>query len=89
MSVTIVGRNKQRGTEIVEEMKGKSTDAKSKFDFIDCDAQLLGNVKSCVDQFVAKQEPIDYLVLTQGIATTQGRTPTTEGLGIFLIFNLF
>jgi NAD(P)-dependent dehydrogenase (short-subunit alcohol dehydrogenase family) len=81
ISTTIVGRNEKNGQEVVEEMKQAAPkDSKQQFSFIKCDAQLLANVTEFAKNYSANNDKLDYLVLTQGIATTQGRTETTEGL---------
>eukprot|EP00047_Mylnosiga_fluctuans_P010966 m.18912 g.18912 ORF g.18912 m.18912 type:complete len:320 (-) comp3386_c0_seq1:124-1083(-) len=77
-SVVIVGRSKQRGEEMVKTLSTLSKTAKH--EFIPCDGTLLGNVATFSKAYAAGHERLDYLVLTQGIATTQGRTETAEGI---------
>lgn len=48
--------------------------------FLRCDGQLLANAKAFTDQYAVDNKSLDILVLTQGIATIQGRTETSEGL---------
>lgn len=87
-SVTIVGRNEERGLAIVEQMKqlAVSTDTKDKdkdtpqFSFMQCDASLLRNIQTCVTAYSASNVTLDILVLTQGIASVSGYTPTSEGI---------
>lgn len=75
-NVTIIGRNQERGQAVVEEMQSISPDAN--FAFIPCNAELLSNVKkTCSDLNVPR---VDYLILSQGMATIQGRTETLEGI---------
>ncbi|KAJ3006653.1 UNVERIFIED_CONTAM: hypothetical protein HDU68_003963 [Siphonaria sp. JEL0065] len=73
-NVTIVGRNTQRGNEIVTELAALNPNGKHRF--IPCDATLLSNVKKTCETL----PPVDRLVLTQGMATIQGRTETAEGI---------
>mmetsp|Transcript_8882 Transcript_8882/g.11742 ORF Transcript_8882/g.11742 Transcript_8882/m.11742 type:complete len:297 (-) Transcript_8882:220-1110(-) len=89
VSVTIVGRNEARGREVVTEMSTISTSKDSTFDFIRSDVQLLSNVNECVQSFKNKHSKLDFLVLTQGIATTQGRTETEEGIDQKLSLHYF
>ena len=91
-NVQIVGRNKQAGLAIVEEMKRASTSipeivAKTpssfqppKFGFIECDASLLRNVKQTSQHIKDLIPKVDYLICSQGIATVAGRTETSEGI---------
>ncbi|CAM9621652.1 unnamed protein product [Heterosigma akashiwo] len=79
VSVTIVGRNHVRGAQVVEEM-GALSGPDATHRFIACDAMLLANVPECVRTYKEANDKLDYLVLTQGIATIQGRTETAEGL---------
>ena len=92
-SVTIIGRNRERGLAVCEQMKlaaqSAHCDSSAKFHFIECDAQLLGNVRQCTlqitDLLTRSGDALDYLVLTQGMATIQGFTPTAEGIGVYEI----
>lgn len=85
-SVTIVGRNETKGLEIVNEMKtiatteGKVGTSSPEFSFIKCDASLLHNIQTCVTEYTSSNSTLDILVLTQGIASVSGYTPTSEGL---------
>eukprot|EP01116_Phalansterium_solitarium_P002787 TRINITY_DN1305_c0_g4_i2.p1 TRINITY_DN1305_c0_g4~~TRINITY_DN1305_c0_g4_i2.p1 ORF type:complete len:299 (+),score=134.77 TRINITY_DN1305_c0_g4_i2:750-1646(+) len=82
VSVTVVGRNRRAGEEVVSQMRSVSGSPQASFDFVECDASLLANAKGFAASYAARPEvsSLDYLVLTQGIATTQGYTPTSEGL---------
>jgi len=53
-----------------------------KHSFVSCDGSLLSNVASFSKEFASSHPRLDYLVVTQGIATTQGRTETPEGLDV-------
>jgi NAD(P)-dependent dehydrogenase (short-subunit alcohol dehydrogenase family) len=48
-------------------------------EFYPCDAFSLANVSETAKLILDKHDTIDALVLTQGMATTQGFTPTSEG----------
>ncbi len=75
--VTLVGRNAERGKEIVAELSAKGG---KDHDFISCDATLMSNIKAFAPVFAAKHQNLDILVETQGIASMAGRTETTEGI---------
>ena len=87
-SVTIVGRSASRGAEVVSAMsllggKGHS--------FIAADAFLLSTARSVAAEYARAHpaEPLDILVLTQGMATLQGRTETAEGVDQKLALHYF
>ena len=78
VSVCIAGRNAEVGSEIVKELHqlslAKSPTAKHSFQSVD------GFDLSSVRDLAKSQEELDMLVLTQGMATIQGFTPTKDGL---------
>ena len=79
-SVTIVGRSPTRGAEIVNEMNqvaGTSSSSGS-HSFLACNCFSLAKVNECVSTLKDKHESIDYLVCSQGMATIQGWTATSE-----------
>jgi len=76
-TVTIVGRNAERGREIVEELTKLGGSGHT---FLPCDAQLVGNVKTFAAEYAAKHSSLDVLVLTLGYAQMDGRVLTREGL---------
>ncbi len=77
-NVVLVGRSQQRGEEIVAQMNALSKTAKHTF--VPCNAALLSNVADCATSLSSSHPRLDYLVLTQGMASMQGRTETSEGL---------
>ncbi|OQR88572.1 FabG domain-containing protein, partial [Thraustotheca clavata] len=72
--VIIVGRNKDRGHEIVLEME--TINPTGKYDFLPLDVQYIKNIHGIAENY----KQLDRLVLTQGILTTQGRKETSEGI---------
>jgi NAD(P)-dependent dehydrogenase (short-subunit alcohol dehydrogenase family) len=76
-SVTIVGRSPERGAEIVEAMKGLGG---SGHEFKGADLFLLSNAQRFAEEYATSHPHLDVLVLTQGMATLQGRTETPEGI---------
>lgn len=77
-AVTAVGRSAERGAAVVEAMKAKGG-AAAEHEFVPCDAFSLGEVSRCAKGVLAKHDKVDVLVLTQGMATMQGFTPTVDG----------
>jgi len=77
--VTIAGRSEAAGQEIVDEMKREAGESGgNEFKFEKLDAFDLADVKALATR--VSQGPLDCLVLTQGMATIQGFTPTKDGL---------
>lgn len=87
-AVSVVGRNEQRGNEVVDELKKIGG---AGHEFIACDGELLGNVSRFVQDFQErhKEEPLDVLVISQGIFGLDGRTETKEGLDRKLALHYF
>jgi NAD(P)-dependent dehydrogenase (short-subunit alcohol dehydrogenase family) len=86
-SVTIVGRSRERGEELVKKMSAIGGKDHS---FVSCDSfQMKNIVDTCNQLKAAHGNSVDYLVLTQGMATIQGRTETTEGIDQKLALHYF
>jgi len=78
-AVTAVGRSQERGEELLTHLSpGKE------HKFISCDASLLGSIFKFCDEFSKTRKSLDILVVTQGIGTIQGYTPTEEGIDVKL-----
>jgi NAD(P)-dependent dehydrogenase (short-subunit alcohol dehydrogenase family) len=78
LSVTIVGRSKARGEEIVAEMQKLAP--QGTHGFLPCDTMLMSNIRTFTSEYNAANQKLHYLVLSPGIATIQGRTETKEGI---------
>ncbi len=79
VDVTIAGRSESAGEKIVNDMKACSPEGRlpqhtfEKFDAFDmADVKRLATSQS--------QNKLDYLVLTHGMATIQGNTPTKDNI---------
>jgi len=81
-SVTIAGRNEAMGAQIVSELTSltpaTAAAAGATHSFHRVDGFDMSSVRSLADAHAA--EGLDYLVLTQGMATLQGYTPTADQL---------
>eukprot|EP00656_Telonema_subtile_P024099 TRINITY_DN2594_c0_g1_i3.p1 TRINITY_DN2594_c0_g1~~TRINITY_DN2594_c0_g1_i3.p1 ORF type:complete len:277 (+),score=55.32 TRINITY_DN2594_c0_g1_i3:128-958(+) len=90
-SVTILGRNKEEGQKVVQQMTQISTDSGSQasHEFIAVDLSLLSTIKLFCETFTAKHARLDYLVLCAGIATTAGYSPTADGIDFKLFMHYF
>lgn len=86
-TVLIVGRNRDRANEVLAEMNAYG----GRHQWIPCDATLIKNIRDCSSAIKSAVEgkPLDMLVLTQGIATVQGRTETSEGIDVKLALHYF
>ena len=84
VAVTIVGRDPTRGAEVVAQMEAASPGAhlNEAHSFVACDCFSMAAVAACTAGITAASASgkLDYLVLSQGMATMQGFTSTTEGL---------
>lgn len=72
IGITIAGRNRERGMHIVQELTALCPRQKHEFRQVDCFD--LKSVKSLSDV------DCNLLVMTQGMATIQGYTPTVNGI---------
>jgi len=90
VSVTIVGRDEKRGEAIVGEMKTVANAPEAQFDFMRCDASLVRNVEAFAQEYAKRHgDGIDFLVLSQGIGSMAGRTPTLEGIDVKLAIHYY
>jgi len=91
VGVTIVGRNEERAKEIITQMDALSMNKEVKHGFLKCDSFLLNNIVAAVKDYSSRTEhkSLDYLVLSQGMATVQGRTETKEGIDEKLALHYF
>ena len=86
--VIAVGRHREgRSQQIIEALDALSpssddnntTTTTSRHEFVACDCFSLKDVQRATKEILAEHDTIDALVLTQGMATTQGFTPTIDG----------
>lgn len=89
-TVIAIGRHRPgRAEAIIEELNAKSRSAlkqneneEAQFpahEFYSVDAFSLEDIQKTAQEIILKHPTIDVVVLTQGMATTQGFTPTKEG----------
>lgn len=84
VQVTIAGRSAERGQQLVAQLKELSDLPHS---FVPVDCFDLESVKSLAENNQSKQ--IDCLIMTQGMATIQGYTPTKNGIDQKLQLHVF
>ena len=75
-NVAIAGRNAEAGAKVVDEMKALN---KNEYTYLPLDASLLSNCSEFGKDYSKNHDKLDVLVLTQGIASINGFTPTSEG----------
>ena len=88
-SVTVIGRNEERGKEVVDELKllsnqrqGSDDDMEApEYHFQKLDVSLLGNIQQFCNEYKTSNKGLDFLVMTQGIATIQGDDEIVYTLG--------
>jgi len=78
--IIIVGRDKSKANAIINSLPKSTTGGGSTYEFVLCDVSLMKNVQACTDSLVQRLPKINFLVLSTGIFTIQGRTETEEGL---------
>lgn len=71
-----------------QEMAEKGS-KKGGHEFIRCDASRISAVRECAQRVSAQRPRLDALVLTQGIASMDGRIETPEGLDVKLSLHYF
>ena len=78
VSVTIAGRNAQMGATIVKELGGLTpAGSPAEHAFAAVDGFDLASVAQLAKE--QTKQPLDLLVMSQGMATLQGYTPTKDG----------
>jgi len=91
-SVVVAGRNKQSGAEVIELMKKvapRDLSPAPQYAFLPIDCFLISDTRRFAAEFQQQHPKLDYLVLSPGIATTQGRTETSEGVDQKLAVHYF
>ena len=84
-AVTIVGRSMENGRKVVDELNALSTGN----DFIQADVSLISSARNVVRDYLKNEESLDYLILSQGIATFEGRQETSEGIDLKLALHYY
>ncbi|KAF0978000.1 hypothetical protein FDP41_002955 [Naegleria fowleri] len=87
INVVIMGRNEKVGKEIVSEMK--QLNPEGTYEMMVCDASSMKEIVKACEEFKKKHSRLDYVVLSQGIATTEGRKETPEGIDTKLALHYY
>ncbi|QIX01604.1 hypothetical protein AMS68_007121 [Peltaster fructicola] len=83
----IVGRNKDKGTRLVEKLS--KLNPSGTVTFIKKDCALLSNVDEVCADIRSREHKINCLFLTAGYMTLKGRNETTEGLDRKMAVNYY
>ncbi|KAJ6609595.1 hypothetical protein B0H10DRAFT_1813464 [Mycena sp. CBHHK59/15] len=77
--ILIVGRNRAAAESIIARFP-KPTAAGVQHEFVECDITLMANVQRVAGALRAQHPKVNFLVLTPGVLTMNGRNETAEGL---------
>ncbi|KAG8698588.1 hypothetical protein FRC11_014316, partial [Ceratobasidium sp. 423] len=75
--IVLCGRNKAAADKII---KGFPKTSGSTYEFEQCDATLMSNVRNTTSSLVGRLPKLNYLVLSPGFLSLKGRDETPEGL---------
>jgi len=76
--VTVAGRNKEAGDKVVAAMK--AANPSGSYDFRQVDVSMMKDVREFSNKYSEEFKQLNYLVVSAGIMTMQGRTETKEGI---------
>ena len=79
----IVGRNRAAGEAILASMPTpvpKDGTPGPRREFVECDATLMRNVRAAATEIKAKVDRVNFLVVSPGVLTLNGRDETDEGI---------
>ncbi|KAJ7614894.1 NAD(P)-binding protein [Roridomyces roridus] len=77
--IVLVGRNRAAGEAILATFP-KPTARGAKHEFVECDVSLMKNVRRTAEELVTRLPKINFLALSTGVMTLNGRDETEEGI---------
>lgn len=77
--IVLVGRNRAAAEEVIASFP-KPADKSFTHEFVECDATLMRNVRHTTAELSQRLPKINFLVMSPGIMTMQGRSETEEGI---------
>jgi len=86
-TLVIVGRNRASAEKLFNSLRESGSDGD--YEFVECDATLMKNVKHAAGEILSRHPKINYLVFSQGYLTLDGYTPTSEGIDKKLALNYY
>ncbi|KAG8854006.1 hypothetical protein FRB96_007869 [Tulasnella sp. 330] len=84
--ILICGRSRANAEQIIASLPQTP---ESKYEFIECDVSLMKNVAVVASSIKSQLGSLNYLVMSQGLITTQGFTPTAEGIDTKLALHFY
>lgn len=77
--IILIGRNRAAAEQVIASFpKPASSDVQH--EFVECDVTLMRNVRTVSAELVQRLPKLNFLVLTPGMMTLQGRDDTDEGI---------
>mmetsp|Transcript_21871 Transcript_21871/g.30083 ORF Transcript_21871/g.30083 Transcript_21871/m.30083 type:complete len:294 (+) Transcript_21871:31-912(+) len=86
-NVTIIGRNEKQGAIVVNLLK--QLNPKGSYSMIPCDVSTINNVRLACKQLKTNHDQLNYLVLSQGIASIEGRQETVDGIDVKMALHYY
>ncbi|KAH8823850.1 NAD(P)-binding protein [Flagelloscypha sp. PMI_526] len=77
--IIIVGRNKEAADSIISTFP-KPTSPEARHEFVQADVSLMTNIHTTTSALLSRLPKINFLVMTPGIMTMNGRNETSEGI---------
>ncbi|KAJ7124612.1 NAD(P)-binding protein [Mycena crocata] len=77
--IVLVGRNRAAAEAIIASFP-KPTAPNAKHEFVECDITLMSNVRRVAGELRARLPKVNFLALTPGVMTMNGRNETAEGI---------
>lgn len=80
--IFIIGRNRAAGEAILNSLPAPAEPGSSapRREFVQCDATLMKNVRKAAEEIRGKVDKINYIVMSPGVMTLNGRDETGEGI---------
>ncbi|KAJ7473763.1 NAD(P)-binding protein [Mycena galericulata] len=78
-NIVLVGRNRAAAEAILASFP-KPTAPGVKHEFVECDISLMKNVRHTAGELLTRFPKVNFLVLTPGVMTLDGRNETEEGI---------
>lgn len=75
--VVLVGRNRTAADALLAALPQSEA---ATYEFVECDVALMRNVRRTAAELAQRLPKLNFLVLSPGILTMQGRTETEEGI---------
>jgi NAD(P)-dependent dehydrogenase (short-subunit alcohol dehydrogenase family) len=78
--IVIIGRNRAAADSIISQFPKPVDGSQISHEFVQCDVTALKNVHSVTQSLVERYPKINFLVMSTGVMTTNGREETEDGI---------